>query len=411
MPPLPKVQFHSPAEQDFEDMHRLAVALIAGEKDLAANLQKRLSEAGNARLVFESSNLPSRPDDPTVQELRQLEPEVVLVCLSPENPEPALGSIRLLHSALSGIVICAVGDLNQAHTVIRAVREGATDFIDSTSDVVALEAALGSLAAEVLRSSRKQGKIVTFLGAKGGSGTTTLAVNVAVALQELTAKVALLDLAPHPHAALHLNVQPGFGVSDALANLDRMDKHLLESYMAPCTGGLHLLSGVTYPMATPINVGELVSLFDLLATRYDFVVADCSGRADEVSRAVCYASACVFLVVEPRLAAMFSGRRIHDFLAWEIGGDRVQVVVNRYRKSVFSDSEIKSALNGDIHWKVPDGSEFVDECVERGSPILLQKKNEVARAIRAIASELAHTDAPHRTGSNHEKEEAAVLVK
>ncbi len=392
-------------------MHRLAVALIAEEKDVAASLQQKLSEAGNARLVFVSSHLPTRPDDPTMYRLGELEPEVVLVCLNAENAEPGLGAIRLLHSALTGIVICAVGDLKEAHTVIRAVREGATDFIDSTSEVIGLEAALGSLAGEVLRSSRKQGKIVTFVGAKGGTGSTTLAVNAALALQELTGKVALLDLAPHAHAALHLNVQPSFGISDAVANLERMDKRLLESYMAPCTGGLHLLAGVTYPMATPLNAGELVSLFDLLATRYDFVVADCSGRADEVSRAVCYASASVFLVVEPTLAAMFSGRRIHDFLVWEIGADRVQLVINRYRKGIFSDAEIRSALNGEIQWKVPDGSEFVDECVERGSPVLSQRKNDVSRAIRALASALAHTDPTHRAEAPHEQEEAASLVK
>jgi Flp pilus assembly CpaE family ATPase len=165
-------------------------------------------------------------------------------------------------------------------------------------------------------------------------------------------------------------------------------------------------------MATPIDAGELVSLFDLLATRYDFVVADCSGRVDEVSRAACYASAAVLLVVEPSLAAMFSGRRIHDFLVWEIGADRVQFVLNRCRRGVFSDPEIRNALNGEIVWKIADGSEFVDECVERGTPVVLQKKNEVARAIRALASTLAHTDTRHREAeANHHAEEEAVLPK
>lgn len=392
-------------------MHRLAVALMAEDKDQGTGLQEKIRQAVNARLVFACNNLPLRPDDATVRQLCELEPEVVLVCVHGENPEPGLGAIRLLHSALSGIVICAVGELKQAHTVIRAIREGAIDFIDQGSEVSTLEEALAGLAAEVLRSSHKQGKIITFLGSKGGIGTTTVAVNTAIALQELTGKVALLDLAPQAHAALQLNAQPGFAVSDALANLDRMDKRLLEGYMVPCVGGLHVLAGVTYPMATPVDPAELVGLFDLLATRYDFIVVDCSARLDEVTRAVCYASAVVFLVLQTSLASMFTARRIHDFLVWEIGRERVQLLLNRYRRGALSDVEIREALNGDIQWKLPEGSDAVSDSVERGSPVVLQKKNELAKAIRALAASVAHTDAPHRGAEVNHEAEQPVLAK
>lgn len=391
-------------------MHRLAVALIAEQKDAGSDLQQKISQAVNARLVFATNSLPGRPDDATVRQLRELEPEVVLVYVHPEDPERGLGAIRLLHSALSGMVLCAVGELNQPHTLIRAVREGAIDFIDRTSDASALEATLANLGSEVLRSSRKQGKIVTFLGSKGGVGCTTLAVNTALALQELTGKAVLIDLAPQAHTALHLNVQPSFGISDALANLERMDRRLLEGYMVSCTGGLHLLGGITYPMATQIDVDELVSLFDLLAARYDFIVADCSGRVDNVSRAVSYASAAVFLVVQTSLSSMFSARRIHDFLVWEIGPDRVQFVLNRCRRGSLTDEDVKQAINGDVRWKIPEAADFVTQCVERGTPLVLEKKHEVARAIRQLAAAVAHTDAPHRAAdANHEPE--TVLVK
>jgi len=377
-------------------MHRLALALVGEGKALDLELQEKMSQVVNARVVFSSNQLPARPDEATIRQLRDLEPEVVLVSIDSENPEPGLAAIRLLHSSLTGVVICAFGDLRAPHTVIRAIREGAIDFLDATSQVSELEATLGNLAAEVLRSSRKQGKVITFLGCNGGTGATTLAVNTALALQELSGKVVVVDLAPYSHAALHLNVQPSFSISDALANLERMDKRLMEGYMAPCAGGLHLLGGVTYPMATALDATELVSLFDLLATRYDFIVADCSGRLDAVSRAVCYASATVFLVLQATLSSMFTARRLRDYLVWEIGADRVQFLLNRYRRSPFHDEDISEALKSDVQWKIPDGADVVAQSVERGAPIVLQKKNDVARAIRGLATSLAHTDSPHR---------------
>ena len=377
-------------------MHRLAVAVIGEQNSAGGTLQQLVSEASNARLVFSTQLLPSRRDDATLRHLADLEPEVVLVVVEAADPEPGLDAIRLLRSSLSGLVICAVGDLQQPHSVIRAIREGAIDFIDRNSHRSAIEAALANLAAEVLRSSRKQGKLVTFLGCNGGSGATTLAVNTAVALQELSGKVALIDLAAYSHAALHFNVQPSFGVSDALANLDRMDKRLMEGYMVPCIGGLHLMSGVTYPMATSLNPNELVSLFDLLATRYDYIVADCSGRVDQASREVCYASAAVFLVFQTSLASMFSARRLRDYLVWEIGAERVHLLLNRYRKSELSDTELREALKAEVLWKMPDDGSAVCESVERGTPIVLQKKNDVARAIRQLAATLVHSEVPHR---------------
>lgn len=386
-------------------MHRLAVAIIGEQNGACGTLQEVVSQAVNARLVFFSGHLPSRRDDATLRQLVELEPEVALVDVDPEDPEPGLGAIRLLRSTLNSLVICGVGDLQQPHSVIRAIREGAIDFLDRNSHRSAVEAALANLAAEVLRSSRKQGRVVTFLGCNGGSGATTLAVNTALALQELTGKVVLIDLAAYSHAALHLNVQPSFGVSDALANLDRMDKRLMEGYMVSCPGGLHLMGGVTYPMAAPLDPNELVSLFDLLATRYDYIVADCSGRLDQASREVCYASAAVFLVFETSLTSMFTARRLRDYLVWEIGAERVQLLLNRYHKNALSDAELRETLKAEVQWKIPDGDDAVNESIERGTPIILQRKNDVARAIRQLAGTLVHSDGPHRS---QEPELAAV---
>jgi len=377
-------------------MHRLAVAILGEQSGASGTLQELVSQASNARLVFSTSQLPSRRDDATLRQLGELEPEVVLVAVNPDDADPGLSAIRLLRSSISGLVICAVGDLQQPHSVIRAIREGAIDFIDRNSHRSAVEAALANLAAEVLRSSRKQGKVITFLGCNGGSGATTLAVNTALALQELTGRVALIDLAAYSHAALHLNLQPSFGVSDALANLERMDKRMMEGYMVPGPGGLHLMGGVTYPMATELDTNELVSLFDLLATRYDYIVADCSGRVDKASREICYASATVFLAFQTSLVSMFTARRLRDYLVWEIGAERVQLLLNRYRKNALSDAELREGLKAEVQWKIPDGGDAVMESVERGSPIVLQKKNEVARAIRQLAGVLVHGDGPHR---------------
>jgi pilus assembly protein CpaE len=373
-------------------MHKLLVALV-GDSRCEVEFLANKAEGRNAHVVFECDVLPTRGEDPAVRQLCDLDPELVAISVAAEHADRLLAAIRLLRSELPGSVICAVGASDQLSTIVRCIREGAADFIDKNLDREAFQDAIAGLASDVLRSSKKQGRIVTFMGSKGGCGATTLAVNTAIALQDICGSVILLDLAPHPHAALHLNVTPEFGIADALANLERMDKHLLDSFTVSSLHGLALLSGITHPMATKVDPAELLGLFDLLATRYDQIIVDCSGRADGISRSICYASSDVLLVALPNVCSLWSARRSYEFLAWEMDRERLHIVLNRCRKA---DGAAEEALQAHIWWQVPEGGEAVANSVECGTPILVSAKSDLARSIRGLAEAVMKTSGPKK---------------
>src|SRR5207248_10611282 len=118
-------------------------------------------------------------------------------------------------------------------------------------------------------------------------GATTVAVNTALSLQSSHSSVALVDLAPLGHAALHLNVKPVFTIADALRNLHRMDGQLLESFMTRHPDGLHLLAGTSTPSALEPATSDYAALFDLLVSHYRYIVVDTSTRLDPATRLVC----------------------------------------------------------------------------------------------------------------------------
>src|SRR5207247_9247092 len=94
-----------------------------------------------------------------------------------------------------------------------------------------------------VRLEGSRGKVFTIVNAKGGSGATTVAVNLALALQSAHGNVALVDLATLGHTALHMNLTPLFTVSYAIRGLHRLDSSLLQSFMTRHNGGLQLLAG------------------------------------------------------------------------------------------------------------------------------------------------------------------------
>ena len=169
------------------------------------------------------------------------------------------------------------------------MRAGAREFIERPTTTTDLLEAFVRLTAAQRRVQKEgpRGKVFTVVNAKGGSGATTVAVNLALALQSAHGNTALVDLAPLGHAALHLNLKPLFTVADATRNLHRMDSSLLESFMTRHSGGLQLLAGTNAPAAIEPSTAEFVRLFDMLVGHYRYVVVDNSSRLDAASRLVC----------------------------------------------------------------------------------------------------------------------------
>ena len=198
------------------------------------------------------------------------------------------------------------------------------------------------------------------MNSKGGAGGTTVAVNVAIALQESQGGVLLVDFAPLGHCSLHLNVRPTFGVVGALQNLHRLDASLLEGLMTQCKGGLQLLAGPQQPQSLTPAAAELARLFDLLVAHFRYVVVDCSGRADQTARLLCDLSNAVLLVANADVVSLWSASRIRGFLEDGATRDRVRIVLNRYKKIPgFTDEDVEKATNSKLLWKIPNNYQSI----------------------------------------------------
>ena len=172
--------------------------------------------------------------------------------------------------------------MSQPQVIVSAMRSGAREFIErptTTTDLLEAFVRLTTAQRKVVHEGPR-GKVFTVVNAKGGSGATTTAVNLALALHSAHGNVALVDIAPLGHAALHLNVKPQFSLGDAIRNLHRLDSSLLESFMTRHTGGLQLLAGASVPVVVEPATSEFARLFDLLVGHFRYVVVDASSRVD-----------------------------------------------------------------------------------------------------------------------------------
>ncbi|HKW25016.1 MAG TPA: cellulose synthase operon protein YhjQ/BcsQ [Terriglobales bacterium] len=396
-------------------MRTFRVALVGKQEDHLSQLKSRVEATLAAEVVFRRDSLPAVAADSSVRQLQQMHPDVVLVDIANNDPDSGITAIEILTK--ESLAVFAVGALSQPQVIIRAMRAGASEFLDRDLASGTLLEAFARLHASMQgkKSGGTRGKLITIMSAKGGCGATTIAVNAAVALQKQSSHVALVDLAPLGHASLHLNVRPQFGLVDALRNLHRMDASLLEGFMTELSGGLRLLAGLSIPAPLEVETSDLVLLFDLLLDHYKYVVVDASNRMDKVSHTVSDLSELVLLVVQADVSSLWSAGRVREFLGGDPASSRVQLLVNRYRKIAgFSDEDAQAATNCRIFWKIPNQFNAVGPAIDRGNPVALQNNSEIARSFNELADavaklKLSHVAKPEITDNRRKEQTQRAL--
>src|SRR6202158_4378480 len=247
-------------------MPELSVAVFATDNDQRAVLQVLVDGTSVARTVCSNATMPQAANDPVIRKTKPFAPDVVLVDMASNDATAALRAIEFLHQELPDAVVFAIGPMTQPQLIVNAMRAGVREYIERPTTTTDLLEAFVRLTATRRKPGRgtSRGTVFTIVNAKGGCGSTTVAVNLALALQSVHHSTALIDLAPLGHRALHLNLKPAFTVSDAITNLHRLDSSLLDSFMARHERGLQVLAGPAIPTAIEPSASDFARLFDTI---------------------------------------------------------------------------------------------------------------------------------------------------
>ena len=372
-------------------MPELSVVIVAPDNEQRAVLQVLVEGTSVARVVHTHGNFPVAAADSLMHRIQVTKADVVLVDVPTDNAIMALRGIELIHQEIPALAIFAIGSISQPQMIVGAMRSGAREFIERPTTTTDLLEAFVRLTA-IKRKVNKEGtsgKLFSVINAKGGNGATTVAVNLALALQSAHGSTALVDLAPLGHTALHMNLKPLFNVTDAIRNLHRLDSSLLESFMTRHSGGLQLLAGPNVPVPVEPSTADFARLFDMLMGQFRYVVVDASTRIDPTSRLICTLSQSVLMVVNADVISLWSAARVQQYLAEAGDREKISLVLNRFRKIPgFSESDAEAAAGVKLLWKIPNQYFAVSTAIDRGVPVMAQNNSEIARAFAGLAARL-----------------------
>lgn len=309
--------------------------------------------------------------------------DMMCIELDELNPEHTFSLIKGYLEKNPALEILLTASKLDSQVMLESFRVGVKEFIPQPINRREFDTALtrlkDRLAGKGRQNNGRGGKVVAFLGAKGGNGTSTLAVNMAMSLrqQKPDKQVAVVDLNfDDSDIPLFLDIQPANGFRDLVADLSRLDSTYVQSLMSKHESELHVLqSGFTGREGSsrgPIPGGAVLHTLEVMRLMYDFVIVDCGHTLTPETREALDFASTVFVVTTLSLPAI---RRTKHFLQMmrEAGfdGGRVVIAVNRYHSS---EAELlqhaESLFEHKVDLLVPNDYPIANSSLNRGVPLV-----------------------------------------
>jgi pilus assembly protein CpaE len=318
-----------------------------------------------------------------------------------EQAVVAAAYIQELYAGKAAMV--AMSASQDPDILLRAMRAGCTEFIGWDFDEAAFSETLQRLYQQwSVKTTRNtvRGDVVTFFGAKGGVGTTTLAVHLAMYLVLCHQKKTLL-IDNHPqlgHACIYLGIDGSrYHFQELVRNLSRLDSDLLRGYIATHESGLEVLASPDVCSGMKkLDPESITQTLDFLRGEYDYVIVDGPSSLDETNLAVIDASNEVYLIATPEIAAIRDLSRYVDSLSQgehDIG--KVKVVINRFSSQhALTIEQIEKAIRLPVAVKLPNGYAEVTRSAILGEPINPKQKTDFSIPIVKWVNSLAGTAVP-----------------
>jgi len=399
---------------------KIRVLIVDDIAETRENLRRLLQFEGDMEVVGAA-----RTGREAVNLAQESKPDVVLMDINMPDMDgiAATEAIRKKVPFSQIIILSVQGDPNYMR---RAMLAGARDFLTKPPMIDELTAAIRRAgvmaqdekvktaavsAQETANQTRAHagrplvhGKIVVVYSPKGGTGSTTIATNLAISLISPEAKVALIDGdLQFGDITVFLNEQGKNTILDLSPRVDDLDPDIIEEVLIPHTAsGIQLLPAPPRPEQADKVTGEQFSKVLLyLRSLYHYVIVDTSCYLTDVVLSTIDIADLIVLITTQEIPAVKNARTFLSLLdGMRISRQRIIFVMNRYNKQIsITPEKIGESLRQEIVSVIPLDEKVVLNSVNRGVPFMLDnnKTQPVGRSIQALGDLIKERVAKHET--------------
>ena len=324
-------------------------------------------------------------------------PKSVIFIDTSYNNEKALNTIKTIKENKKDNIIIALSNKTTTDSIIKAMRAGAKDFISKPIVKSEFSELVNKLKYELLNPIEESPcKIISTFSNKGGIGKTSIAVNLAVELAQMTKeKVALIDLNLQlGDVATFLDMTPPFAmdyIADNIANLDK--EELLKTMTRYKNTSLYVIADpLNLDSSQDITAEQIKNILNELKKIFSYVVIDIGTNIDSKTITALNMSDLILLVAIVNLPAIRSTQRCMEMFE-KLGytKDKVKLVLNRYMENEdIKTSDIEDVVKQKVYWKIPNNYLTMMSAINKGVPVNeINPSSNIAQNYMEFASKLS----------------------
>jgi len=382
----------------------LRAVLICPDDQLSQELMTVVPKGAELGIVKSFTAYPS-PEE-LLRTIRIQDVDLLFLCVEDLAHSEILANC--IEDSMSGFPIIAASRRKDPNLLRKLMHLGIREYLASPIQESALAVAVEAVRLRLKTrpvAAPSLAEIYTFMPAKAGVGTSTIAVSASCALAEtLGIKTLLLDgdLAAGTIQFL-LKLSPLASVVNALAHAEKLDQDLWLQMVGKC-GKLDALHAGELDTPPGLAVPGLESVVSMARAQYQVICADLGSHFDPLSIALLHDSRRIFLVVTPEVTSLHLARARMHYLTQLGLNDRISLLLNRRVRSVVTDSNVEKTVGIPISHSFSNDYEGVQKAILRASPV--SQTSELGKSILNFARTLV----PNRNNSEFPQTKDPKLV-
>ncbi len=316
---------------------------------------------------------------PKVRTLGRTDPAVPQILIVEDRAETGdvFQTMEDLRSRYPQAPMFVLSEDKRPEHIIEVMKAGAVEFLFCPLDVLKLKEAVEKVRSRLTVPERlSRGRLYSFIGSKGGLGSTVAAVNTAAALaMNGESSVALLDLSLQAgDGSAMLDIVPQTTIADLCKNYHRLDYALLQGAMTRHVTGLNFLAAPVNPEDSAlVEARHLKKILQLVKGLYDNVIVDCASMSvGECSLEAFHVSDRIFILTDLSVPAIRNASRLVKLIQKTgISPQKIEIVVNRFIKGkTLTIDEIEDTLKRRVFWLFPNDFDETIFSINRGVPLV-----------------------------------------
>ena len=364
---------------------------------------RQIIEASDTGKIVESQDLAHLPSEAAPGA------DVVFLEYQENNPELDHWIERIAVNPRSPAIFLYFREIS-TNNLWKALRLGAKECFTFPIQEEDFHQAVKRLAArmEVSQSRAKPTRIISFLGCKGGIGTSFLLANLASLLaQERRGKVLVVDLdLGFGQLNYFFDVHPEHTLAELIDNLERLDNNYLQNIIYTLRDNFYLLPApARLEEAEAINAGHVEKIIGYLKHNLGFrwILIDCCHQLDEITMKALEFSESLMLVTGQSIPALSNTKKMLDILnLLELKELEVEVLVNYWdRQHELGLSEVENYLGKKIAGTITCDYKQASFSVNEGKLLVeTSPRHPISVDLKLIAGKFSHEDTPEETNGS-----------